>query len=99
MIFVLFNLLKNSLYYKAKIDIWLETSNQANFLHFKDYGTGIEQDKINHIFDDFFTSDKKGGTGLGLPFCKKVILAFGGDISCKSIEGEFTEFVLSFKNK
>jgi len=57
------------------------------------------QDKINHIFDDFFTSGKKGGTGLGLPFCKKVILAFGGDISCKSIEGEFTEFVLSFKNK
>ncbi|MFT7087897.1 MAG: signal transduction histidine kinase [Rickettsiales bacterium] len=44
MIFVLFNLLKNSLYYKAKIDIWLEkdglTENGVNYnlLHFKDYG-------------------------------------------------------------
>jgi two-component system, CAI-1 autoinducer sensor kinase/phosphatase CqsS len=94
MIFVLFNLLKNSLYYKAKISIWLDSDKKC--LYFKDDGVGIPVDKLESIFDSFFTSNKKGGTGLGLPFCKRVMKAFGGDISCKSKEGEFTEFVLKF---
>jgi two-component system CAI-1 autoinducer sensor kinase/phosphatase CqsS len=94
MIFVLFNLLKNSLYYKAKINIWLDADKK--FLYFKDDGVGIPADKLELIFDDFFTSNKKGGTGLGLPFCKRVMNAFGGDISCKSVEGEGVEFCLNF---
>ena len=94
MIFVLFNLLKNSLYYKAKINIWLDDDKKC--LYFKDNGVGIPKDKLKSIFDSFFTSNKKGGTGLGLPFCKRVMKAFGGDISCNSKEGEFTEFVLNF---
>ena len=97
MIFVLFNLLKNSLYYKAKINIWLDDNKKC--LYFKDNGIGIPSDKLNSIFDSFFTSNKKGGTGLGLPFCKRVMLAFGGDISCKSIEGEGVEFCLSFTSQ
>jgi two-component system CAI-1 autoinducer sensor kinase/phosphatase CqsS len=44
----------------------------------------------------FFLQIKKGGTGLGLPFCKRVMLSFGGDVSCKSAEGEGVEFCLNF---
>ena len=94
MIFVLFNLLKNSLYYKAKINIWLDADKK--FLYFKDDGVGIPADKLELIFDDFFTSNKKGGTGLGLPFCKRVMKAFDGDISCKSKVSEGVEFCLKF---
>ena len=94
MIFVLFNLLKNSLYFRAKIEIWLNSKTRS--LHFKDYGVGISSEKMPHIFDDFFTSNKKGGTGLGLPFCKRVMNAFGGEISCKSYPKKFTEFELKF---
>jgi signal transduction histidine kinase len=96
MIFVLFNLLKNSLYYKAKINIWLDADKKC--LYFKDDGVGISADKLELIFDDFFTSNKKGGTGLGLSFCKRVMLSFGGDISCKSKVGEGVEFCLKFIN-
>ena len=102
MIFLLFNLLKNSLYYKAKINIWLERDKKddegknCNYLYFKDNGIGIPSDKLELIFDDFFTSGKKGGTGLGLPFCKRVMQAHGGDITCKSIVGEGVEFCLNF---
>jgi len=94
MIFVLFNLLKNSLYYKAKINIWLDDGKKC--LYFKDNGVGIPADKLRSIFDSFFTSNKKRGTGLGLPFCKRVMNAFGGDISCKSKEGEGVKFCLQF---
>jgi signal transduction histidine kinase len=94
MVYVIFNLLKNSLYYKANINIWLDGNNRC--LYFKDNGVGIPADKIDSIFDSFFTSDKKGGTGLGLPFCKRVMKDFGGDISVKSVEGEGAEFCLQF---
>ena len=93
MVFVLFNLLKNALYYKAKIDIWLNATAHGNYLHFQDYGVGISKDKLPSIFDSFFTANKKGGTGLGLAFCKRVMQAFGGDVIC---EGEYTSFALLF---
>jgi signal transduction histidine kinase len=94
MIFVVFNLLKNALYCRAKINIWMDC--QTRTLHFKDDGIGIAADQLEFIFDDFFTSNKKGGTGLGLPFCKRVMNSFGGDISCKSAVGKGAEFCLRF---
>jgi signal transduction histidine kinase len=94
MIFVVFNLLKNALYYRAEINIWMDSKTKT--LHFKDDGVGIEADKLEFIFDDFFTSNKKSGTGLGLPFCKRVMQAFGGNISVKSELGKGTEFCLRF---
>ena len=38
------------------------------------------------------------GTGVGLAFCKTIMISYGGDIICNSIEGEYTEFVLSFSS-
>ena len=96
MIFVIFNLLKNSLYYKSKIEIGTDAKPDGNYLYFKDYGPGIEKDKLALIFKSFFTSGKKDGTGLGLPFCKRIMTAFDGDIVCKSEIGEWTEFEMKF---
>ena len=95
MSFVILNLLRNALCYKAKINIWFDGDRRC--LYFKDSGVGIDEDKLPHIFDDFFTSNKKGGTGLGLPFCRRVMKAFGGDISVKSEVGKGTEFCLRFE--
>jgi two-component system, CAI-1 autoinducer sensor kinase/phosphatase CqsS len=44
MIYVLFHLLKNSLHYKVKINIWLNSKNKE--LYFKDEGQGINSDKL-----------------------------------------------------
>jgi signal transduction histidine kinase len=98
MIFVIFNLLKNSLYYKSKIEIRTQTKPDGNYLYFKDYGPGIEKDKLEIIFESFFTSGKKDGTGLGLPFCKRIMTAFDGDIICKSEIDRWTEFEMKFPN-
>ena len=96
MIFVIFNLLKNSLYYKSKIEIRTTTKDDVNYLYFKDFGPGIEKDKLELIFESFFTSGKKEGTGLGLPFCKRIMTAFDGDIVCRSEIGKWTEFEMTF---
>jgi signal transduction histidine kinase len=98
MIFVVFNLLKNSLYYKSKIKIRTQIKSDGNYLYFKDYGPGIEKDKLALIFENFFTSGKKDGTGLGLPFCKRIMTAFDGDIVCKSEIDEWTEFEMKFSS-
>ena len=98
MIFVIFNLLKNSLYYKSKIEIRAEAKPDGNYLYFKDYGPGIEKDKLKLVFESFFTSGKKDGTGLGLTFCKRIMMAFNGDIICKSEIDRWTEFEMKFPN-
>ena len=98
MIFVIYNLLKNALHYKAKIEIRTEVKSDGNYLYFKDYGPGIDKDKLELIFESFFTSGKKDGTGLGLPFCKRIMTAFGGEIICKSEAEKGAEFEMKFPN-
>jgi two-component system CAI-1 autoinducer sensor kinase/phosphatase CqsS len=59
-------------------------------------GPAIPIDKIKNLFEPFYTSGKKEGTGLGLDFCKKTMESFGGKIECESEIGKFTKFILSF---
>lgn len=102
-IHIIFNLLKNALYYlrvadkdaTGKIYIWLTKGDDCNYVHFKDTGTGIAPDILPHVFERFF-SRTLHGTGIGLSFTKMVMESFGGDISCDSLEHEFTEFTLKF---
>ncbi len=98
--YVLFNLIKNALYYKAKPDFTLEIATETgptgNTIRVRDTGPGIPASKLERIFDDFYTSGKKGGIGLGLSFCKRVLHSFGGSIACKSTKDEGTEFILHF---
>lgn len=100
MVHVLFNLLKNALYFIAKAEkgeilIWISCQNGMHCLHFKDTGTGIPSQSLPHIFDRFYSTTNTG-TGIGLSFCKMVMESFGGGITCNSIYGEYTEFVLCF---
>ncbi|WP_166664648.1 ATP-binding response regulator [Candidatus Thiosymbion oneisti] len=100
-IFVLFNLMKNALYYfkhrsAGEIRIRLACGDAHNRVYFRDTGPGIPKPDLARLFDGFFTAGKQGGTGLGLAYCKRVMRAFGGDITCDSVLGEYTEFTLSF---
>ena len=46
----------------------------------QDSGTGIAVEKLESIFDPFFTS-KPEGLGLGLSICRSIIERHGGRIS------------------
>ncbi len=97
-IYVLFNLIKNALYYKDTpgfiLEIATETGPAGNTIKVRDTGPGIPASKRERIFDSFYTSGKKSGVGLGLSFCKHVITSFGGRITCSSKENEWTEFTI-----
>jgi signal transduction histidine kinase len=97
---VLFNLLKNSLYFidevgKGEISISLKQKKLENVLIFRDTAKGIPEKYLASIFEKFF-SKTLHGSGIGLAFCKQVMHSFGGNIACLSVEGEFAEFILSF---
>lgn len=101
MIYVFFNLIKNSLYYlqsdkNLRITITTKVDKNHNIVTFHDNGPGIAQDKLKTLFGAFATSGKKEGTGLGLSFCKRTMESIGGSISCNSQEGQFSEFTLAF---
>jgi two-component system, CAI-1 autoinducer sensor kinase/phosphatase CqsS len=103
--FVIYNILKNSLYYLSTYPNSLVTIGveekvfkgiSYNSIYIYDTGPGISTDIIPKLFGDFYTSGKKEGTGLGLAFCKRNMLAFGGDIICESELGKWTKFSLLF---
>ncbi|NOH97219.1 hybrid sensor histidine kinase/response regulator [Vibrio sp. 99-70-13A1] len=99
--FILFNLLRNALHYfddypKSRIEIKLKSGEKFNQILFKDYGPGVDPKVVERIFDDFFTHQKYGGSGLGLSYCKRVMTLFDGSIHCQSVYGQFTEFKLVF---
>lgn len=56
---------------------------------FTDTGAGISTDVLEKIWVPLFTTKAKG-MGLGLPICKRIVLAHGGDISVESKIGKGT---------
>jgi signal transduction histidine kinase len=96
-VFVLFNLIKNALYYlEQKSDATIVLTIDDHKVTVRDTGPGIDKEVLAHLFESFMTSGKADGTGLGLSYCKRTMQSFGGDIRCDSVVGEFTQFTLSF---
>ena len=76
---------------KFKLNPAITSYNVVNVM---DTGPGISDEIIVKIFDSYFTSGKKGGTGVGLDFCARVMEDFGGGIVCESELGKYTKFSL-----
>ncbi|HDZ61796.1 MAG TPA: sensor histidine kinase [Nitrospirae bacterium] len=62
-----------------------------------DTGTGIPREKLNMIFEPFYTTKEIGiGTGLGLSICKKIMDEHNGLIHAETQKGKGTTFRLFF---
>lgn len=59
-----------------------------------DTGMGISETDIQYVFRPFYSTKPKG-TGLGLPFCRRVAEEHGGEISVKSQVGRGTTFMVT----
>lgn len=96
-IYIIFNLLKNALYYfssypDARITITIERQK----ITVTDSGPGISKRVLANIFKNFATDGKPNGTGLGLAYCHRTMLAFEGSIACDSVVNKYTSFILNF---
>ena len=88
------NLFTNALKYTPNgnsIDI--KVTNIDSFVHFEiiNYGTTIEDDKLNKLFDAFYRVDKsrsraEGSTGLGLYIVQQTLSQYNSKCIAKNIE-------------
>jgi signal transduction histidine kinase len=66
----------------------------------RDYGVGIPKEKLPKIFDSFYSTKQgpdetgKGGSGLGLALCKRIIEEHSGKIKVESAVGKGTAFTI-----
>jgi signal transduction histidine kinase len=70
---------------------------ETNFIVLRiiDNGPGIPLEKIDRIFDPFYTTKSPGqGTGLGLDLSRRIIRGYKGDIYVRSEAGK-TEFCVN----
>ena len=83
------------------IDIVLRENNKNITIKIKDNGIGIDEDKLNMIFERFYRIDdsrntKTNGIGLGLSISKNYIEALNGKIDVESKKGVGTCFTITF---
>ncbi len=93
---VVYNLLNNAYKHSSagqRVDVRLYAEGEHAVVEVQDEGPGIPQAQQAKLFQRFYRSDgararEKGGAGLGLAICKRIVDAHGGDISVISKEGE-----------
>jgi signal transduction histidine kinase len=78
----------------AKVSISGEVDGDRFVLKIKDNGSGIDKDKMEHLFEPYFTS-KNNGIGLGLSATLSIIQAHKASIDVTSKLGVGTTFEIS----
>ena len=92
---ILDNLIQNSLKYSEASPVHMAISLKHNaeqvILSVGDNGVGVPEDKLPHIFEEFYRGDesrnKKEGNGLGLYIVKYLTEAMGGTVRAENREG------------
>ena len=77
-----------------RIDLFIENGGKRAVVRLRDNGCGIPQDKIDRIFNPFFTTKDKG-TGLGMAISRKIVEAHEGTIDVVSQPGRGSEFAIA----
>lgn len=99
---VLINVLDNSIKFtnpETSIEISAKCQKEKIIVMVRDYGPGIEQTEVHHLFDKFFQGKTRHhatrGLGLGLTISKFIIKAHGGEIWAENVTGGGAAFLFS----
>jgi signal transduction histidine kinase len=91
---VLLNLIKNAMQAMTRggsLTVQTGSGGDTVWISISDTGGGIPQEQINHIFEPFYTTKKKG-TGLGLMIVQRIVRQHDGRIELESHVGQGTTF-------
>lgn len=100
---IVYNLIENAVKFTPE-DGYIEISYVPNgkmlWTLIRNSGAGISKEEIPRLFDRFYKTDKsrsvdKNGVGLGLHIVKSLVHLHQGNITVKSVEGEYSEFSFS----
>lgn len=89
------NLVTNAIKFteRGTINVGYELRNDMLRFYVSDTGSGIAKDKQKDVFNRFVRlNDFKHGFGLGLPICKSIVNALGGEIGIESEVGKGSTF-------
>ena len=96
---VIDNLIDNGVKYSTdvyKIDIEL----QDNILKVKDYGKGMDEVEVVHIFDDYYQNNEEiQGFGIGLSMVKRFCDTNNVSLNLKSKPNNGTTIIMKFKEE
>ena len=94
---VINNLINNAIKFTSKgtVTLGYKQNNDQVSIFVKDTGTGIDEDKMNRIFERFYKGDNfVQGTGLGLAISHTIIEHLKGTITVTSKVGEGSCFTI-----
>jgi signal transduction histidine kinase len=99
---ILINLLSNAIKFSSggsEVSVSVEQANESLRIRVIDQGIGIEADKLDKIFEQFYQNDgrlerKYEGTGLGLALTKELVELHGGTITVDSTIHEGSIFTV-----
>lgn len=101
---LIYILIENALKYTdegGKVTVSVSGDRKKAVLKVKNTGAGIARENLPKLFDRFYRTDEahtaSNSFGLGLAIAKSIVDSHGGTIGVDSKEGEFTEFVVLFR--
>ncbi len=81
---------------KKVLTIKIYSDDDNLYLAVADTGVGIEEDDIERVFENFYsTKVKEHGSGIGLFTVKRIIDGHNGSIVVESQKGDGSEFIVS----
>jgi signal transduction histidine kinase/CheY-like chemotaxis protein len=95
---ILRNLLSNAIKYTddGEVRLSVRTFPDTVEITVADTGTGIPAGQLERVFEEFYQvpGARRGGTGLGLPYARRLALLLGGELTLASDAGAGTTAVL-----
>jgi signal transduction histidine kinase/CheY-like chemotaxis protein len=96
---ILRNLLSNAIKYtdRGEVRLSVRTGPERIELQVADTGTGIPARQLERVFEEFYQvpGARRGGTGLGLPYARRLAGLLDGELALTSEAGHGTTAVLS----
>jgi len=86
--------------HEGRIELKAVNKNGELVMEYKDNGKGISQENQKKIYNPFFTTNKKIGTGLGMHIVYNLVTQkLKGNIECNSKPGEGVLFIMQIPLK
>ncbi|SNT07736.1 Signal transduction histidine kinase [Streptosporangium subroseum] len=105
---ILRNLLSNGLKFteagEVKLTVNLDETTHEMVFEVKDSGIGIPEEHVERVFEEFFQvpgpiQGRARGTGLGLPYARRLAEALGGTLQLASTAGTGTTVTLRLPHR